>query len=169
MGTLLPPKKKGADPHFRPMSVVTKRLDGLRCHLVHGGRPRPRQHSVRWRPSSPPQGHSSPPLLGPCLLWPNGWMHQDIPLGMEVGLRPGHVVLDGDRPSPAFPKRRHSSPHFRPISIVNKRLEGSKHHLVWRKIELPPPAPHTKRRHIAGPHFSAHVYCCQTVDHLSHC
>jgi len=41
----------------------------------HGSRPRPRPHCVRWGPSSPPhphkKGHSSPPLFGPCLLWPN--------------------------------------------------------------------------------------------------
>jgi len=47
-------------------------------------------------------------------------------LGMEVGLGlgPGHIVLDGDPvthlPSP---KRRQSSPNFRPMSIVAKRLE----------------------------------------------
>ena len=27
-------------------------------------------------PAPPPKGHS-PPVFGPCLLWPNGWMHQD--------------------------------------------------------------------------------------------
>ena len=38
----------------------------------HGGRPRPRQHCVRWGPSSlPPKGARSP-IFGPCLLWPNG-------------------------------------------------------------------------------------------------
>jgi len=25
----------------------------------------------------PKEGHSSSPLFGPCLLWPNGWMDQD--------------------------------------------------------------------------------------------
>jgi len=34
-----------------------------------------------------------------------GWIK--MPLGMEVGLGPGHIVLGGD---PALPKRRHSSP-----------------------------------------------------------
>ena len=54
------------------------------------------------------------------VLWPNGWMDQDMPLGTEVGLSPGHIVLDGN------------------------------------------PAPHNN-----SPHFSAHVYCGQTVAHLS--
>jgi len=42
-------------------------------------------------------------------------------LGMEVGLSPDDFVLDGD-PAP--------SPNFRPISIVAKRLDASKCHLV---------------------------------------
>jgi len=54
-------------------------------------------------------------------------------LGMEVGLDPGHIVLDGD---PALlPKRgqkRTQPPNFRPISIAAKRLDASKCHLVWR-------------------------------------
>ena len=38
-----------------------------------------RQHCVRWGPSSSsPKGTEPPPqFLGPCLLWPNGWMDQD--------------------------------------------------------------------------------------------
>ena len=44
-------------------------------------------------------------------------------LGVEVGLGPGHTVLDGD---PASQKRGHSSPPplFGPLSIVDKRLAG---------------------------------------------
>ena len=46
----------------------------------YGGRPRPRRHCVRWGPSSPyEKGHSSPPpLVGPCLLWPNGRPSQQL-------------------------------------------------------------------------------------------
>jgi len=51
-----------------------------------------------------------------------GWIN--VPLGTEVGLGPGHIVLDGD------------------------------------------PAPHVKW-HRTPPHFSAHVYCDQTVAHLN--
>jgi len=49
-----------------------------------------------------------------------------MPLGKEVGLGPGHIVLDGD-----------------PVG--------------------------TQRPRAAPPHFSAHVYCGQTVAHLSNC
>ena len=29
-----------------------------------------------WDPG-PPKKRAHPPIFGPCLLWPNGWMHQD--------------------------------------------------------------------------------------------
>jgi len=54
-------------PNFRPISVLAKWLDGLRCHLVW--RPEPRRLCVRWRPSSSfPQNEAEPPIFGPCLL-----------------------------------------------------------------------------------------------------
>jgi len=42
-----------------------------------------------------------------------------MPLGMEVGLRPDHIVLDGD-PALSFTakKRVQQCPTFRPVSIV---------------------------------------------------
>jgi len=39
-------------------------------------------------------------------------------LGTQVGLDPGHIVLDGD-PGPPPPKG-HSPPNFLPISVVDK-------------------------------------------------
>ena len=44
-------------------------------------------------------------------------------LDMEVGLGPGHTVIDGD-PAP-LPKKGHTdtTPNFRPIPIVAKRLD----------------------------------------------
>ena len=56
-----------------------------------------------------------------------GWIK--IKLGMEVGLGPGHTVLDGD---PAPPKWA-QSPNFRPMSVVVKRLDGARCHLAWRR------------------------------------
>ena len=46
---------------------------------------------------SPKKG-TEPPVLGPFLVWPNDWMHQDMPLGMEVGLSPGNFVRWGPSP-----------------------------------------------------------------------
>jgi len=51
-------------------------------------------------------------------------------LGMEVGLRPGHIVLDRD-PAPPSDKRG-TAPSFWPMSIVAKRLYASGYHLVRR-------------------------------------
>ena len=56
-----------------------------------------------------------------------GWIK--MPLGAEVGLGPGDIVLDGD----ARPPKGHSSlPTFRSMSIVGKRLDRSRCHMVRR-------------------------------------
>ena len=70
-----------------------------------------------------PKRGTAPPIFGPYLLWPNGWMDQDA-TWYEGRLGPGHIVLHGDT---ASPKKEHN------------------------------------------PQFSAHVYCFQTVAHLSYC
>jgi len=36
----------------------------------YGSRHRRRSHCIRQVPSAPRKGHSTPPPLGPCLLWP---------------------------------------------------------------------------------------------------
>jgi len=142
----------------------------------HAGRPRPWPHCVRWGPSSPsPKGRSPPPFsahicCGQMAAWIKmshgmevgldpgdvlldgdpapppkrgappkfsahvycgqtaGWMK--LVLGMEVGLNPGDFVLDGTQ-SPSRKGDRAPLPNFRPISIVAKRLDASKCHLVW--------------------------------------
>ena len=56
-----------------------------------------------------------------------GWIK--MTLGMEVGLGPGHIiVLDGE-PAP-LTKTEGTTPNIRPMSIVAKRLGGSRCHLV---------------------------------------
>ena len=62
------------------------------------------------------------------VLYPNGWMDK-MKLGNQVGLGPGHIVLDGD---PASPPQRVTAPNFRPISAVAKWLDGLRYNLVWR-------------------------------------
>jgi len=54
----------------------------------------------------PKMGHS-PPIFGPCLLSPNGWMDQDE-TWYAGRPHPWQIVLDGD-PSPSPPKK-HSPP-----------------------------------------------------------
>jgi len=71
---------------------------------------------------APPNG-AQPPILGPCPLWPNGWMGIDTTL---YGGRPQPRRLCarlGPRPS-----------NFRPMSIVAKRLDGSRCSLVQSRV-----------------------------------
>jgi len=105
MGTQ--PPKKGHSPqfsahvcNFRPMSVAAKRLDGSRCHLVR------RWDSAETSKVRTGTGHSGPHFSA-HVLWPNGWM----PLGTEVGLGPGHILLHGD-PGSHSPKRAQQPPIF---------------------------------------------------------
>ena len=57
-------------PNFWPMFIVPNGWMDEDA-TWYESRPRPRPHCIiRRGPSSPRQGHSSPPLFGPCLLWP---------------------------------------------------------------------------------------------------
>jgi len=56
-----------------------------------------------------------------------GWIK--MALSMEVGLGPGHIVLDGD---PAALPKEGGKPNFRPMFIAAKWLHGSRCHLVQR-------------------------------------
>ena len=146
MGTQLHLQKGGnAPPHFRPIFIVAKQLDASRCHLVR------RQASaqglcVRWGPSSPSSKRGqSPQFLAHVYCGQTaGWIK--IPLGTEVGLDPGNIVLDVRYRSP----KGTQPPHFRRMSVVTKRLHGLRCHLVWRQAsaqatlcqmgsQLPPP------------------------------
>jgi len=94
-----------------------------------------------------------------------------MPLGTEIGLGPGHIVLDGD-PSP--PKRTHrqfSSHDYncrqaaRWIKIpYGTKVSIGPGHVVLGGDPAPPP-----RKGAQPPQFSAHIYCGQTVAHLSYC
>jgi len=77
MGTHLLPPKKGEQqpPTFRPMycgqtAGWIKMLLGMEVDLG------PR-HIVLDGDQLSPQKQAQPPIFGPCLLWPNGWIDQD--------------------------------------------------------------------------------------------
>ena len=119
MGTRSPAKRgRGiATPNFGPCLLWPNgRMD--QDETWHGGRPRPMQHCVRWGDGDP-----APPKCGIAPNFrPNVYCGQRagcirIPLGTEVGLGPGDILLDGD-PAPA---KRGTAPSFRPMSIVAKR------------------------------------------------
>jgi len=105
-------------PNFRSISIVAKRLDALRCHLVlmfdvvvycnlanQPCEPPPTPHKG---------GGATSPIFGHVYCGQMaGWMKP--PLGTEGDLGPGHIVLDGV-PAPA--KGAQQLPSFRPVSIV---------------------------------------------------
>jgi len=93
-----------------------------------------------------------------------------MPLGTEVGLGPGDLVLDGD---PAAPKKGHSTYTFRPMSIVTNgwikmplgtEVDLCPGHIMLDGAQIPP-----GKGNASHAVFSAHVHCGQTVAHLSCC
>jgi len=84
--------------------------------MWYGSRPRPRRLCVRWRRSySQEKRHTHPTqfLAHAYCGQMAGWMK--TPLGMEVDLDTGHIVLDV---VPAVRELGHSSPLFSPMSNV---------------------------------------------------
>jgi len=71
-----------------------------------------------------------------------GWIK--MPLGMEVGLCPGHIVLDGTQLP--LPKGAQST-NFRPMSVVAKRLpiSATVEHLLTGSTRMPASADRTAR------------------------
>jgi len=55
-----------------------------------------------------------------------------MPLGTEVTLGPDDIVLDGAQLVPPKKGTESPLPNFRPMSIVAKRLDGSRWHLARR-------------------------------------
>ena len=127
---LFPQKGAEPPPNFRPISIVAKRLDASRCHLVLmlvtsqgtfvlDGDPVP-VPKKGVEPSPQFSAHFYCGQTAGCIK---------MPLGMEIASAHA-TVLDGD-PDP-YPKRGGAPPSFRPTSIVAKRLHGSRCHLVRR-------------------------------------
>jgi len=83
-----------------------------------------------------------------------------MPLGKEVGLSSGDIVLDGD-PAPIPTKKRHS-PSFRPMSIVAKRslISATSEHLLFI-VQVPPgaavPPSFATPLPVSAEHCSSHV------------
>jgi len=89
-----------------------------------------------------------------------------MPLGGEIGLGPGHIVLNGD---PAPPKKGAQPPIFGPCLL---RSNGWMDQDATWYGGRPRPRPHCVRlgpgspsqKGHSRPHFSAHVYCGGTAE-----
>jgi len=100
------------------------------------------------------------------VLLPNGWLDQ-MKLGVQVDLGPGHIVLDGD-PAPPAPKGH--SPQFS-AHICCGQMGGWIKMPLGREVGLDPSdivldgtqLHSPKRGQGQSPQFSVHVCCDQTA------
>jgi len=80
-------------------------------------------------PASPKKGaQPPPPIFGPCLLWPNGWMDQCATWYRGRPRPRPHCVRWGL----SSPQKGHSPSNFRPMSVVAKRspISATAEHLL---------------------------------------
>ena len=182
-------RQKGgrALPNFRPIFIVAKRLDAS-CHWY--GAPQPRRlcdFVFDEDPATPrKKGTPTPPNFWPMSCGQTaGWMK--TPLGTEVDLDPGHIVLDG---IPAVRQRGTATPLFDPCLLWPRSpISATAELLLFAYLVLylvvcifcvvfwifPLPCTfHLKtvkcQRSVVlnSPICSAHVWYDQTVAHLSY-
>jgi len=133
MGTQLPLPQMGHSPQFSAHICCGQMAAWIKMSLGAEIGLGPGDFVLNEDPASPPQngGPSPPPqIFGPCLLRPNGWMDE---AGIWHGGRPQPKRLCVRwGPSP-LPQKGGGAPlpNFRPTSVVAKRLDASKCHLVW--------------------------------------
>ena len=149
------------------LSVCNRWVD--KDETWQAGRPRPRPHCVRWGPSSPEKGGTAPNfrlMSFVAKLLGGSRCH----LVRRYRHRPRRQCV---RWEPSSPEKR-KAPHFRPMSVVAQRMGGPRCHLVrrWPRprrhcVRWEPSSPYRKKH--SSPHFSAHVYCGQTVARLIYC
>jgi len=77
MGTQLPSPKGGEAPSLRPMSIVASTAGWIKMPLGMEVGLGPGLIVLDGDPAPLPKG-VQPPIIGPYLLWPNGWMDQDV-------------------------------------------------------------------------------------------
>jgi len=177
MGTQLPSPERGhSSPHFsaRVYCGQTDRWIKVPLGIQVGLGPGRIVLDVLDGNPAPPK-KKTVPNFRPCLLYQTArWIK--MPLGTELGLGPGDIVLDED---PAPPKQG-NSPHFSAHVYCGqtagwiKMPLGTKvgfgpGHIV---LDGNPPTQlltHPPNRGGQSPQFSAHIYCGQTVAHLSYC
>jgi len=139
------------------------------CYSV--GRPRSRPHCVWWGPSfSTP----SPKIFGQCLLWLNSRMDQDA-TWYRGRPRPRQQCYLGTQ-LPHTERDTEASPDLICGPYLLWRNGWMDQNTIWyggrprprRHCVRGPSSAHGKEAQ-HPPHFSAQVYCGQTVVHLGNC
>ena len=133
MGPPSCPPQKGAQlpPNLRRMSIVAKCCMD-QCVTWYGGRPQPMAHCARGDPAPTIKIRGIPQFLTNAYCGQTaGWIK--TPLGTIVGRGPCNIVLD---PAPPVHHGAQPPPNFRPMSVVAKRLDGRRRHLVRRLYGL---------------------------------
>ena len=108
MGTQLPSPKKGQSHQFlapvycgQTAGWIGSRYVALGMEVGLGP-----GHIVLDGDTAPlPQKGTEPPIFGPCILWPNGWMEDATWYGSRPRPRPLCI-----RQVPSYRRKRHSSP-----------------------------------------------------------
>jgi len=133
------------------MSIVVKRLDGLRWQR-HGGGLWSRPHCARWGPSSPPKKRGRAPQFSAHLYCGQMAGCINMPLGMEVGLSPGDYVLHGDPVPP--PQKGAEPPIFGPCLLwPNSCMDQD---ATWYR-RRPRPTRHCARWGSSSPPLKGHA------------
>jgi len=78
MGTSSPFPKKGAAPQFSAHVYCGQTAGWIKVPLGMEVGLGPGYIVLDGDPAPPNKGGTAPPIFGPCLLWPNGWMDQGV-------------------------------------------------------------------------------------------
>jgi len=130
--------KKGAEPLFPIFVPFLLWAHGWRHQGAtwYGGRPQSRGICVRLGHSSPPRKRVRSPQFSAHVYCGQTAVCMKMPFGTEVGVGLDDIVLDGLcvrwAPSSLPKKGAGPIPNFWPMSVVAKRLDGSRWHSVWR-------------------------------------
>ena len=128
-GDPAPPPQKGHSPQLSAHICCRKMAGWIKMPLGREACLGPSDIVLDGDPAQPPQKGAEAPIFGPCLLWPNGWMDQDATWYGGRPLPRAHCA----RRAPSPPKKgKGHSPQFSPMSVMDKRLDGSRCHLVRR-------------------------------------
>jgi len=95
------PKNGGTAPQFSAHFSCGQTAGCIKMPLDPG-------HIVLDGDPAPPKRGTAPPLFGPCLLWPNGWMDRDA-TWYEGRPRAGQQCV---RCGPSSNPKKHSTPLF---------------------------------------------------------